>query len=380
MRWLSLQAANLLESAHRTFVMHCCGDAWHRRVRRVLATITLLLSTVVLAACQPSPSSTQAVFSGAIMGTDYRITVVLPANSTHSADIEQACLSAMQSVDQSMSSYIADSELSQLNQTDAEQAVELSADLAAVLLEAQKIHQLSDGYFDIKVAKAVDLWGFGASGPIDQLPDATHLQAHGEQHSLRLKSSAANSNDDSNTHQATKSHASLTIDLSGIAKGYAVDKVAAVLDAHSIEHYLVSIGGELRAKGMNIEGETWRVGVEKSHVLGGIQDVVMLNNQAIATSGDYRNYIEIDGKRYSHMIDPRTMQPVTHQLALVSVLSERASTADALATALMAMGDTQALAFVERHQLAAYLVIRETVNANENYRVHVSPQFQKSLL
>ncbi len=175
----------------------------------------------------------------------------------------------------------------------------------------------------------------------------------------------------------SKSAASLMIDLSAIAKGYAVDQVAGLLRQQGIEDFLVDIGGELRASGHNVDGHLWRVGIERPEVLGGVDRIVALRDKAIATSGDYRNFLVLDGKTFSHTINPTTMRPVIHRLALVSVIAEDAATADALATALMVMGEVVARQFAEHNQLAAYLVIRD--GADGDYQTIITPQFESYL-
>ncbi len=186
------------------------------------------------------------------------------------------------------------------------------------------------------------------------------------------------------TH-ALRKHAPLArLDLSGIAKGHAVDRVACVLLAQGVDSFLVEVGGELRSCGHKPDGSAWRVAIERpaagqiEHSHGGRQDafrVVELENRAIATSGDYRNFFNAGGQRHSHSIDPRTGQPVRHELASVSVVADSTMTADALSTALMIMGPDDAMAFAERHDVAAYLILKSGAKLAER----VSPAFQSSL-
>lgn len=331
--------------------------------------LTIFSLGLALVACQPrSGDVQQSVLSGPIMGTDYRVTVV-HAGKQDLTTLEHEIVAAMQSVNQSMSNYLADSELSIFNASQAGVTQSISKDFRMVMEEAIQIGELTDGAFDVTLGKAIDLWGFGPDGQITEQPsdkDLAALQASSGFQKLMLEG-----------NQLSKSHDALSINLSAIAKGYAVDKVAKALQKQGVRRFLINIGGELRASGKSLENTLWRVGIEKPHILGGIQQIAVLDNQAIATSGDYRNYHIIDGQQFSHTIDPKTLKPVFHKLALVSIISDKTSTADALATALMAMGETRAVEFAEREQLAAYLLIRE--GGEGQFRIHVTEKFRANL-
>jgi thiamine biosynthesis lipoprotein len=153
--------------------------------------------------------------------------------------------------------------------------------------------------------------------------------------------------------------ADIAVNLSAVAKGYAVDQVALYLDAQRIEHYLVEVGGELRAKGMSPRGSHWRIGIERpDSLMRNAQVALPLVNKAVATSGDYRNYVEKDGKRYSHTIDPRTGWPIDHKVASVTVVHDESAFADAWATALMVPGLTEGQKLAEQHGLAVFWIVR----------------------
>ncbi len=339
-------------SEHGSLFLYACG------------VVLLLLSS----GCQPqSASKQQLLISGPMMGTEYRVSLVLDSQSSRSQSLERqkkletAVLDAMNSVNQSMSNYIQDSEISQFNRLGAHKFQALSPDFLEVMLESQQISTISDGAFDVTLGNAIDAWGFGPDGKItrrpsnDELAELKHTSGYQK---LVLKNSSI-----------AKSVDGLELSLSAIAKGYAVDKVAKALTELGVNDFLVNIGGELRASGSNIDGNVWRVGVEKPHLLGGIQEIVELKNAAIATSGDYRNFLLIDGEQFSHTIDPQSLKPVLHKLALVSVISARASTADALATAMMAMGEGAAWQFAQDRNLAAYMIIRGDNEADYQFRV-----------
>ncbi|MFT5573955.1 MAG: thiamine biosynthesis lipoprotein [Cryomorphaceae bacterium] len=334
-----------------------------------LGSLFLLLlcgAAIFLNGCSAPPSRGQMLtFSGPMMGTEYRVSMVVE-DVAMSSRIEQQVLAAMQSVDQSMSTYRSDSELSQLNAAPSNMPLDISKPLAVVLHEAQRISRLSDGAFDVTLAQAIDLWGFGPNGSITQKPK--------EQLLAEIRDSVGYQKLVLGGRSIEKRQSGMSISLSAIAKGYAVDQVANLLEEIGISDYLVNIGGELRASGHKDDGSNWKVGIEKPHILGGIQEIVLLQNKAIATSGDYRNYHVIDGKQYSHTIDPKTLTPVFHRLALVSVIDDSAMTADALATAMMAMGESAALQFADQNGLTVFMIIRD--GAEHQYRLEVSDSFR----
>jgi len=286
-----------------------------------------------LSACGPeTPKEQQLVFSGPMMGTEYRVTLIKHQEASE-PQLEAAILGAMNSVNQSMSNYIEDSEINTFNRLAANQSLQLSPDFLEVMQEALNISILSDGAFDVTLAKAINAWGFGPDGEITQQPNIEQLR--------NLREIVGYQKLSLGDDLLSKTVDGVELNLSAIAKGYAVDKVALALDSL------------------------------------GIQEVAMLDNVAIATSGDYRNYLVIDGEQFSHTIDSQTLKPVFHKLALVSVISPRASTADALATAMMAMDEKRAWAFAENNDLAAYLVVRGsndsefTVRSTEKFSAYL---------
>lgn len=326
-----------------------------------------LVCLLMLCACQQRPEAKSVTFSGPIMGTEYRITIVVPGPGDLD-QLESDILTEMNAVNSSMSTYLVDSEISQINRLPAETLFVLSPQLNSVLSEALEISELSQGAFDVTVADAVNLWGFGPDGVITEQPSAEQL--------VQLQTSVGYENLRLIDSSLSKLNAATKIDLSAIAKGYAVDQVARLLQAKQLNNFLIDIGGELRLSGLNVDQRVWRVAIEKPQTLGGVQQVLELTDAAIATSGDYRNFIRIDGRKYSHTINPKTLTPVFHRLALVSVVSENASTADALATALMAMGEEAALEFAIRQDLVAYFVIR---GDDDSYKISYTDKFARFL-
>ena len=326
------------------------------------------VAVLLLTGCSSDSEVIQSVYSGPIMGTEYRVTVV-HASDQDVAGLESSIIDAMQAVNLSMSNYIEDSELSRFNRSASNEPFTMSPGFAKVMQESQEIAEATLGAFDVTLGRVINLWGFGPDGSITRQPDAEKISVLKDSvgyRKLRLDGNAL-----------IKTHDDVSINLSAIAKGYAVDQVAETLSAMGFDRYLINIGGELRASGTSLSDEQWRVGIEKPHVTGGIQQVVRLGNQAIATSGDYRNYYVIDGQHFSHTIDPQTLKPVFHKLALVSIISDHASTADAMATALMAMGEERAMQFAEQQNLAAYMIIR--AEQPGEYQIFVTDKFKPNL-
>jgi thiamine biosynthesis lipoprotein len=259
----------------------------------------------------------------------------------------------LQAVNASMSTYIEDSEISRLNRHTGDDALALSERFHTVLSEAQHIAQISDGAFDITVGPLVNLWGFGPPKKKDHVPHNDEIAAtlaHTGSDKILL---------DSEQHTVKKRDPAVYIDLSAIAKGYAVDRLADILDQYGIRNYMVDIGGELRLLGVNHRGLPWIIAVEKPDPATRSALILIQPGQAaVATSGDYRNYFEENGVRYSHTIDPATGRPINHRLASVSVISEKCMTADALATALMVLGPEKGLHFAQEHRLAVLFIVK----------------------
>jgi thiamine biosynthesis lipoprotein len=289
------------------------------------------------------------------MGTTYRVRLAPALDPVARAAVTTAIERELALVDQRMSAWRADSELTHFNEQRTTGPQRLSPEIFEVLVEAERVAALTDGAFDATVAPLFAAWGFGARASAAAPPDAAQLAALRARvgwHLLAL---------DPIQGTAAKGHPDLALDLDGIAPGYAVDRIAAALEELGWTDYLVEIGGEVRARGRNEEGLPWRIGIERpeSTPPGDPARVVSLDGMAAATSGDYRTFRVVDGRRLAHIIDPRTGEPIANTLASATVLAPLCITADALATALMVMGPDQALAFAEREGLAVLLQVRE---------------------
>lgn len=294
----------------------------------------------------------QKQFGGRTMGTTYTVKMVGRYDDEVMAVIRKEVEATLEDINRSMSTYIADSELSRFNRSDSVEWYRVSPALHQVVREALRVSNISNGAFDVTVAPLVNLWGFGPEH-VERAPSPQQLKQAIAQVGYRLLAIR------DAPPALKKTHARVTADLSAIAKGYAVDALADVLSKYGVSDYLVEVGGELRVAGRTAKGERWRVGVEKP-LSGGRMAfrILRMERGGIATSGDYRNYREYDGKRYSHELDPRTGYPVTHSTASVTVVAETAMTADALATALFVLGADAGLALAERMGIAAYFIER----------------------
>jgi len=270
----------------------------------------------------------------------------------------------LESLNQTFSTYIETSELMQFNQAQIAQPQAVSEDMQFVMSVAQEIYDLTDGAFDPTVAPLVNLWGFGPNGSGDVIPQPEHIQK--AQSVIGLNHLVLN-----NVMKEAQRERDIKLDFSAIAKGYAVDAVADLLESSGIEHYLVEVGGELRAGGHKQNGDLWRIAIEKPSLNQDVQQVLSLQDVAVATSGDYRNYFEKNGKRYSHTIDPRTGYPVDHKLASVTVIEKTAIRADALATAMMAMGPEDSLMLAEENNIPVYILVKEA----DGFKVQYSKAF-----
>lgn len=290
------------------------------------------------------------------MGTQYHITIINNNDhpKKHRKNLKKEIDRLLLNLNQQMSTYINSSEISRFNRYTKTDWFSVSEDFAYVVDAALKISQQTTGAFDITVSPLIELWGFGSKTQysIPTKKQIAEIMPYiGFQHlSVRTKPAAIRK-DNSEVH----------IDLSAIAKGFAVDKISDFLSTEGFDNYLVEIGGEVRASGKNISGKQWRIAIEQpNRKQNAINKVISVSNKALATSGDYRNYYIKDKVRYSHTIDPTTGAPIKHQLASVTVVTPLTMYADAYATAFMVMGDKQGKSFAKKHKLNVNFIIRET--------------------
>ncbi len=328
------------------------------RRRRLIGAAGALgsLGALSLTGCseRPQASSGSAQLTGETMGTTY--TVKLAATPRTAAQLERLAAdvqSALDGVNRGMSLYRPESELMRLNRQPGQAPLAVSKPLFEVLAAGQQVAELSRGAFDLSVAPLVLAWGFGPVKRTAPPPDAAVQSGRAALGHAGLRLDRAQLT-------ATKAQGALQFDLGGIAKGYGVDLAAHALDAHGVEHYMIEVGGEVRTRGRNAQGQAWRIGIEQPDAVPQrARLAVPLSGQAMATSGDYRIYYDHDGRRYSHEIDPRTGAPIAHGLASVTVIAADCMHADALATALIVLGPNAGFELAQREQLAAHFIVRQ---------------------
>lgn len=333
-------------------------------LRRQLARPYLTLVVLALIGCRgPGPEAPVRIFTGETMGTTFTVKVVAEGlGEDLLAELPAAIQGELDDVNAKMSHYLEDSELSRLNRWRDQEPFSVSAETMTVLQHAREISRLSGGSFDITVAPLVDAWGFGPPGQPPEPPSPEEIDR------LRQLIGWQDVELDPVAGTVRKTRPGLSLDLSAIAKGYGVDRVAAALDRVGIGGYMVEVGGEVRTRGRNAEGAPWRIAIERPDPAGrALQLVVPLSDLALATSGDYRNYYEIDGRRISHTIDPRTGYPITHRFTSASVITGECVEADAWATALLVLGPA-GVDLAEKLGLAAFFLERDSEGGFTEHR------------
>ncbi len=305
--------------------------------------VFLIVATVIiLAENKPEYRTSQ----GAVFGTTYHITY------NHNADLSTDITRVLKDVDNSLSTFNANSTISLVNKN---MQVDLDSMFLYVFHLAQQVAETTTGAFDITVAPAVNAWGFGFKNAetidndlIDSLKQIVGYQMVKEENGAIVKEDNR-----------------IMLDCSAIAKGFGCDVVAALFDSVGITDYMVEIGGEIVVKGLNSKGSDWRIGISKPTddslaTETELQTVLELTNRAMATSGNYRNFYYKDGKKYAHTIDPATCRPVNHNLLSVTVLAENCAVADAYATAMMVLGLERSLELCEKLQnIDAYFIYQD---------------------
>ena len=295
----------------------------------------------------------QLEFRGPTMGTTFTAKIAGPRlPESAAAAARDGVAGALDAVVARMSTYLPHSELSRFNRHSDASPFALSADTLAVFALAREVSALSDGAFDITIAPLVDAWGFG---PVK----AHRVVGDAEIAALAPRVGWRGLAVDTAAGTVAKAHAGQSADLSGIAKGFAVDQAARALDALGIADYMVEAGGEVRTRGLNPEGRPWQIAIERPDAMPPRPHVVVpLSGLAMATSGDYRIFFEEGGRRYSHEIDPATGRPVRHGLASVSVVAPDCGYADAMATALIVLGPDRGYALAAARNIAAHFIVR----------------------
>jgi FAD:protein FMN transferase len=339
----------------------------HNRTRLALLASFLFLC-VVLAGCQKRELREYAQFTGNTMGTHYNITLV--ANEGESLKVDSEALqnaidAEFRYLNEVFSTYIHDSELMQLSRSEIGEWQSVSEPLMKVLKLSQDVSRRSGGAFDITIMPLVNLWGFGPDPEPEQIPSAEKVEA--------LLTRIGYQNLELRDGQARRL-ADIALDMGGVAKGYGVDWMVTFLEKQGFENILVEVGGDLAVLGESPRGDAWRLAIEQPSMLRGeARLVVPLANQGLVTSGEYRNYYELDGERFSHTIDPATGYPVRHKLVSVSVIADTAAEADAWATAISALGEERGMALAEQEQLPVYMILIEDEGFSDRHSSAFEP-------
>ncbi len=307
------------------------------------------------------------VINGKIFGTYY--TVKIQTNN-NDPQLEEIIDNKLSQISAAMSVFDLNSEISKINNAEANLWIDLSTDMQIVLRNSKLIYNLSDGAFDPTAGKLIDLWGFGTKGKIDKIPNDDEI-------SKILKTTGFDKIEFSDDFSKLKKlHKDIKLNLSSIAKGYGVDMIAQLLKLRGYNNFIIEIGGEVVASGDKSDKiKGWNVGVTKPNEKTNENSfVVNLKDYAVATSGDYRNFFYIENKKYSHTIDTKTGYPTENNVLSVSVFHKSCMVADGVATAVMSLGEKKGLKFAKDNDFAVVMFIK----TNDNKIINVvSPKAKK---
>ncbi len=333
--------------------------------------IVFLAAALLLAGCAADVQDDAPLLtlSGSIMGTQYSVKIADPPKQDGAAaELRRGVETRLAELEGLLSTYDPGSDVSRLNHSRSIQWTSVSQETADVVAEGIQVARYTEGAFDITCGPLVNLWGFGPDRqPLSQAPTDEQLAQAKAAVGLEYIEYQLN------PPAVRKTKPEVHVDLSGVAKGYAADQIALLLREARIANFLVDIGGDMRARGVNPDERPWRIGIEAP--LPGVRSihrVVELSDTALATSGDYRNYFEQDGRRYSHVLDPRTGRPIEHRLASVSILDPSCARADALATGLLVLGPEEGYRVARQQRLAALLIVATEAGFVER----MTPEFE----
>ncbi|WP_370588194.1 FAD:protein FMN transferase [Xenorhabdus sp. TS4] len=325
---------------------------------------------MMLAACD---GPKQQNLNGQTMGTYYSVKYVADSSVPAPEVLQKEIDRLLEEVNDQMSTYRPNSELSRFNQSrEVNKPFPVSAATAKVVKEAIRINKLTDGALDVTVGPLVNLWGFGPEGRITKAPTDEELDIR------RAWTGIDNLSVEGNN--LIKSIPELYVDLSSIAKGYGVDVVAEYLESRNIKNYMVDIGGEVRTSGNNGKKNPWRIAIEKPSDNGmaqSAQEIIEPGNMSVATSGDYRNYFEQNGVRYSHTINPKTGRPITHNLVSITVIAPTCMSADGFSTGLDVLGPEKGMEVAEKLNIPVFMIVKTKEGFEERYNTAFKAYLQK---
>lgn len=312
---------------------------------------------------------TMTMFRGLTMGTSYSVKVAEDLEDDKILVLRKGIAEVLEGVNKQMSTYIKSSEISRFNRYQGKDWFAVSADFAAVVAHARRLSDETAGAFDVTVGALVNLWGFGPPPHQRKVPTDEEIRRAKQQTGYQRVEIRRD------PPALKKDTPSVYLDLSAIAKGFAVDKVAEYLHKQGMAKYMVEIGGEIRTRGRKTEETTWQIGIEAPGIQRIIKKIISLTDRAMATSGDYRNYFEEKGIRFSHTIDPRTGKPIRHSLASITVIAQTCMEADAIATAIMVLGPQAGYQLAIDKQLPCFFIIRN----HNGFEEKMTPQFKPLL-
>lgn len=342
--------------------------------RRLMRSGFLAVALLVLAGCDnPTPQvKTGLVLEGKTMGTYWRASLA-GVDDARQNELREKIQAQLDGDDRLLSTYKPDSALSLFNRSRGTEPYPVTEAMSDIVTASLRIGAKTDGAMDITVGPLVNLWGFGPEKQPVKTPNQAQIEAAkaitGLAHLTVINRAGQ--------QWLQKDLPDLYVDLSTIGEGYAADHLARLMEQNGISRYLVSVGGAVVTRGTNADGKAWRVAIQKpTDKENAVQAVVDLNGHGISTSGSYRNYYELEGKRLSHVIDPKTGEPIQHKLVSATVIATTAMEADGWDTGLMVLGTEKAKQVAEKEGLAVYLITKE----GEGFTTWMSPQFKTFLL
>ncbi len=333
-----------------------------------------LLMLAMVAGCDKPPAAEHPMLEihGRTMGTFYGVKVVGDFPGGQQA-LQTQVDSLLKHYNDEISTYDPNSSLSKFNQQQTTAPFPVSQDMADIVISAVRVGQRTQGVLDVTIGPLVNLWGFGPDRRPVKIPTDAQITAARQRvgiQRLHVDVSADHA-------ELRKDIPNMYVDLSTVGEGFGADKIADFLESRGVHNYLVEIAGASRSRGVNAKGEPWKLAIQKpTDELDEVQAIVKPDGRAISTSGSYRNYYELNGQRYSHIIDPATGKPITHRLVSATVITPTALEADGLDTALMVMGPEKAMAFAKQQHLAVYLVIK----TDKGFKAEYSETFKPYLV
>ncbi|MFA6563861.1 MAG: FAD:protein FMN transferase [Verrucomicrobiia bacterium] len=338
-------------------------------IRKLEACATVLAAACLLAsAAEPPPAAKLVTLTGRTMGTAYSVKFLQPPAPVSVEQARREVDAVLERLERAMSTYREDSEICRFGAHRGDDWFAVSADTARVVAEALRVSELTSGAFDVTVDPLVRLWGFGPRRETGEVPPEKAISEARRKVGWRKLQARLD------PPALRKTSPEISVDLSAIAKGYAADAVVSLIERLGVTNSLVAIGGELKARGHGQRDQPWRIGIDKPLDDGrAIQRVIEVKDKAVSTSGDYRNFFTDAGRRYSHVVDPRTGRPVTHNLASVTIVCDTSARADALATGLMVLGPDTGYALAVKHGRACLFILR----AESGFVEKPTPAFER---